>query len=422
MIKHILTFFYIGGLTGMLAGSFFMERHMSFFYISTACAVLAPLIWYLLQKKIAFASLFINFLPFAIIFSSFLISEVIHFQDVASFLKVVNKKSVWVIIPLAFGYAPYYSLRLEKVLLIPVLLIPMVVSAIAIYTYYFYTYIDYQPVITGEHYIKPTLIITHFAHHSLSVMCVCAAIAAYYAMLNNNNHIERMVLGSCCALCIVAIHLIGSRIGIICIYVCVGIYFIWYHSYTGKYLKMYVWILVLVLASCVVVMYVVEINFRTRIGETIDELKYLITGNYVQLDFKGNLTSRLISFSSNWTFIVENFWKGIGVNNYEQVLGAYYNKGTFANYAERTFPPHEWYKAAITMGVPLALLYLIGFWQILFVKKYYKHGYILLVWLTVFIYSNSETALSSTTPYYFCICMLCFAIRWSMLHKEQVAT
>jgi hypothetical protein len=369
------------------------------------------------EKKISFSfnkNLLLLYLGIVLIY---IISMFLNNEGFSISILYLRNQFLWIAIPLAICLTKYRGKKLEAIYVYALISLIEIILLTSLYNYFFnYKFDPHHPnVLSGVN------IPFEIQHHMFAIILNGVNIFIYDLFLKLDNGKKRFYKNTLLlvlVLNIFSIHLIGSRIGILVVYFCI-FYIVITRIKSFKYF--HVFFILFLLSVLLVFTYFFNKDFKSRIQETMLEIKY-ISNSYKrdsqEVKYLGAFTARLISYEDNIVLIKENFWKGIGLCKFQEKMELHF-EGKYAenDYIHRQLPPNLWIRYCISMGVPFTLLLFIFFHLFLLFNKNYKSFVVLLVFLGLSAYCMTESPLEYTMPLRYFIMITGFTLRYKYLNN-----
>ncbi|MFN0047759.1 MAG: O-antigen ligase family protein [Cytophagales bacterium] len=357
---------------------------------------------FIFNKKIIWA--------FACMLFVYIISLCIHQEGWQVSWEYLRNKMLLVGFPLVFCLVRYRCRAIEYIYVWLYIGFANLICLFATLNYIFYLDNNFS----GNDVLNERYIPFAIQHHMISIMInVVIFLTLDFYFKNKENLQIWQTIGI--AIVILAdfafIFITGARVGMLILIISI-IIVLFYKLKSAK--KLVIPILIVCIAIFTL-LFNFSASVKGRIEKTISEINYVVN-SYKNEDTKvehvGNFTARIISYQDNFELIKLNFWTGIGLVQFDETLVRHFDT-IYAkdDYVHRQFPPNTWLRYALSMGVPLMFLFMLFFLMPLFLDSNFKNMLVLLSFLSLFIYSNSEAPLEYTMPFRFYVVLLCLVFR-----------
>ncbi|MDX2196361.1 MAG: hypothetical protein NW207_08080 [Cytophagales bacterium] len=387
------------GIVLIIVGSFISEDHIAVLNIGFLLLIVCAIAYKLIGINLDINTYKYTIICFASIALIFFISALLHSYSFTNSFGALKHKALWFIIPFLFITLPYYkSLFNLKVSLWVYVITVFIITTIAFYHYardgIFNNYLNYP----WSNYFHVSTIPFRISHHTLSIANNISFTFLIYMLLNKYylNNWEKIIIICIVIFNVFYIHLIGARVGHISFYILIICFVIYLLSDKDKkYFKIVTASLVLLLLLCTL-SYCYINGFRSRINQTIVELKVILTTH--QITNNGNISLRIISIKNSIPVLKEYILKGTSFEKYETTM-EYYKIQNKISDIDWAYPPNQFIVYSIIIGMPLTVL----FFGCLLITAIYRFKDNILVtlgtYLPIILYLNTEAPLETNMPF-----------------------
>ena len=145
-------------------------------------------------------------------------------------------------------------------------------------------------------------------------------------------------------------------------------------------------------------------TFKNKVKNTVEDVRNTKHEYYANFH---SLTARVFSYKVAWHLIKENPITGVGIGNLEREV----NKAYIENYSEikaksRLKPHNQYLNYTTAFGFLGLIIFIIGFYGILFYKKYRTNVILLVNYLIITISFLFESTLETQLGANFTLCFL----------------
>jgi ABC-type multidrug transport system fused ATPase/permease subunit len=340
----------------------------------------------------------------------YVISLIIHQEGWQISWEYLRNKLLIIGFPLAFCLVRYRGKSVDNVYLWVFVGFVHFIAFGGVYNYVFH----FREDLAGQNVLHEAYIPFVMHHHMLSLIVNTSIllVADFYFKDKSSLTIWQIVgIALLILVDIALIFVIGARVGLLILVLSTLVILLFKFKNAKS--------LLLPIVLCSILIFTFFYNFsasvNARMQNTFTEIKYIINSYHKdssKVEHIGNFTARIISCEDNFKLIKKNFWTGIGLVRFDETLVRHFDT-VYAkdDYAHRQFPPNTWLRYALSMGVPLIVLFLLFFLSPLFFDSNFMNMLVLSSFICLFIYSNSEAPLEYTMPFRFYIVYLCLVCR-----------
>lgn len=212
----------------------------------------------------------------------------------------------------------------------------------------------------------------------------------------------------------VFLHLLSVRSGLLAFYILTVVVAFGYALKTKKY-KL-VSIALLIFAMLPVISYFSIGTFRNKVANTIEDVRNTKYEYYANFH---SLTARVFSYKVAWHLIKENPLTGVGIGNLEREV----NKAYIENFAEiqpksRLKPHNQFFNYTTSFGFIGLALFILGFYGVLFFKKYRSDIILLVNFLILTISFLFESTLETQLGANFALCFIIIPLYFIISNGE----
>jgi hypothetical protein len=389
-------------MLGLIVGLFLVEKSIAFFNICMGFCLFWVILDIILKKTIQVNWTY--FCCFACLFLFFFINSLLNFTDIKDFFTINKKLILWMIIPFIVLYEGFND---KKMIFTYIYTFVVCVCMIELGS----LYVHFQ----NEHYFSASFFEKYglswtdtrlqfpylkMNHHTIVFYVNTSIILLLWLFLNSNKNIIRVLFGLLLILQFLYIFFNGARVGILSSFMILIISAFSYQNNPAvkKIITISFWGGLLLFST----LYYTNIRIKYIVDNSIKEVKNIVTSSQKNnIKVEGNIGVRVDSYLKSIPIIKDHFWKGSAFLEYESLIDTYYS----INYPTETvvYPPNQWIKLAINLGVPIMICFMICFFLPLFTFKNYKHFIILSYYCIVFVYFNTEAPMHSKLIFPFLI-------------------
>lgn len=227
--------------------------------------------------------------------------------------------------------------------------------------------------------------------------------------------IESKIIAGISLFLFLFLHLLSVRSGLLAFYILTLVIAFGYALKTKKY--KFVGIALLTFAMLPVISFFTIGTFKNKVANTLEDLhntKYEYYANF------HSLTARVFSYKVAWHLIQENPVVGVGIGNLEREV----QKTYIENYSEivpawRIKPHNQYINYLTAFGIVGLSLFMIGFYGVLFYKKYRTNLILLVNFLIISISFLFESTLETQLGGNFAICFLIIPLYYIIGNDEK---
>lgn len=388
ILKYILWFLIPASSCMIVLGNTIVQNHVAVPHIGMAILAGCGLINIYLQEK---PGLYIDkkvLACFTGIFMVYVAAMIIHNESWYFTKFFLQNHAVIMIYPLILALIPHQSYKFYTLNFYTYNIVFAIISGIALKNYIYKVYIVESRHFTHQEVIDRRLIPFDLWHHMLSLLLVTGILFMMYIIFNNlylkSKH-EKWPLIMLIIFFIIMIHLSGSRIGILLLYLVI-IYYL--YRMAIKQIKAYKaigFIAIFGLITLFAGLYLFLPKFNERIDQTTADISKLFNKEYNNTFTP--LVARIFSYKVGFKIIEEHPWKGVSFGNEGDFYFNYYAR----NYVgvQKLRPHNQFIYITTVIGIPLAMVFTLFLLLPLWLKRKEKNNLFWLFYILHLLYMQA---------------------------------
>lgn len=395
-------FFAFCGISMIASSYFYIENHIAIPNIGLGAIGVAVVSAYFAGLKVNNSKYdWIAYLSLIAIFICYLTSVLINNDD--NNLVILRYRGYIVGCVFCLMFLPILNRIFYKYIIFAFVLNLVVICILCINNYYFIALREgFQSKFLIIEYFYYYIIPFHVWHHSLSFFLLVGVIFLLYLLTTKVYYLniyEKIVAYFSIFLFVITMHIIVSRASLAMLYA-IFLYNIIKHYYDIKGVVVGIFIL-----SFVCLLYFQLGSFKNKVDNSIRDFTHLFEGELSTSDY------RLYSYKISFEIIESHFWKGVALSQTTK----YYNDVVREKYPTISLirPHNEFLYNAVTMGVPIALLFMLAMYVPFLLFK--RNKLIVGFFISLSLYMLIDSPMNIREFYYF----YCFIVPF-IIHIKKL--